>query len=236
MLSFKNFPTRPAHPTVVGAAVAAMVAALVVMWPWYVGGAALVALALAWFLPPRAKWNETVNQISDNTYNFSDPLRDVYDVVFPTHTAEYGTLDLLVHAADWPPYDPSTVPRLWDGYKNLKGADALLWEFVQRVYPEPQPGKGGLGRRSELPDDKFEAFDSARKALKRVFNHVGQCHQACVTGYRKFLKEEISPYRDRVKLVAYLDLALARTESGASVNKAPGIKSLWGLADGYWPT
>jgi hypothetical protein len=215
----------------------------------WVGAIAAVATALAgwvaFFLQRRnlqrlretdlTAWDEEfVRYRRQGLKPLAETIRLAYGSFIEGQKVAPSTWEEGVHAARWPrdvPMPDTAALQLWRTRfgVGLDAEDEFLFRFCEAIYPPFNSlDKRLLRERSILQPEEFDLFDRARGDVADYFERCGQRIQQSKQ-FAKFLEEKVRPnHYFKVKLVAYLELALARAWGEAS-ETAPGKMGLFSL-------
>lgn len=164
----------------------------------------------------------------------AETIRPAYGRFIEGQKAAPSTWEEAVHAARWPrdvPMPDAAALQLWRTRfgVGLDAEDEFLFRFCETIYPPFNSlDKRPLRERSILRPEEFDLFDRARGEVADYFERCGQRIQQSKR-FTQFLEEKVrSNHYFKVKLVAYLELALARVWGEAS-ETGPGKTGLFSL-------
>jgi hypothetical protein len=147
---------------------------------------------------------------------FADIIRPAYGRFIEGQRNVPQTWEEAIHAARWPRCLPMPDAAPLQSWRTLYGTgmdaeDEHLFRFVETIYPSFNPSdKRPLRERSILPTDEFDRFDVARGGIADYFEACGQLRRLS-RGFGRFLETKVRPnHYYKVKLAAYLELALVR--------------------------
>lgn len=166
--------------------------------------------------------------------SFAEQLRVAYERYRRDQPEAPEGWEDAVHGANWPPglpLRPAGPLQSWHlKYRvGLDREDQFLLRFCEAIYPpfndlDQRP----VRERSILEPDEFDIFDHARGGVADYFDTAGK-QAAESRSCRRFLKRHVRPnHYYKLKLSAYLDLALVRCW-GPTSETGPGKKGLFTL-------
>jgi hypothetical protein len=150
---------------------------------------------------------------------FAETIRVAYQRFIDGRPGVPRTWEHATHRARWPrdtPLPSGEPLREWRSRHGtaLDRDDEFLLCFCEAIYPPADPWNLQPSRaRSIMTPEEFDVFNRARAGLADYFHHCGTW-QARLAKFKWFLEREVrANHYYRVKMVAYLEIALARARA-----------------------
>lgn len=188
-----------------------------------------------------AEWEKAfVAYRREHLQPFAEIIRKAYGrFVEGQHTVPQNWEE-AVHAAKWPknlPMPESLPLQLWRAQYGvgLDAEDEYLFKFAETIYPPFNAlDKRPIQERSILRPDEFDIFHIARGGIADYFGLCGNMMTQS-KHFAQFLEQVVRPnHYYKVKLIAYLELALVRAW-GERSETGPGKLGLFRLGS-HWKT
>jgi len=147
---------------------------------------------------------------------FAETIRVAYQRFIDGRSGVPLTWEQATHQARWPrktPLPPGEPLREWRSRHGvaLGPDDELLLRFCEAIYPPAEPSNLQSHRaRSIMTQEEFDVFHRARDGVADYFHQCG-IRRARSAKFERFLEHEVrANHYYRVKIVAYLEIALSR--------------------------
>jgi len=168
----------------------------------------------------RAGWQDAFVTYQRAHYlPFAETLRVAYQRFIDGRPGVPLTWEQATHQARWPrdtPLPPGTPLRDW---RSRCGAalgrdDEFLLRFCEAIYPPAEPSNLQSHRaRSIMTPEEFDVFHRARVGVADYFHQCGS-RRARSAKFARFLEREVRVnHYYRIKIVAYLEIALSRARA-----------------------
>ncbi len=148
---------------------------------------------------------------------FAETIRVAYQRFIDGRLGVPLTWEQATQQARWPrhtPLPPGEPLREWRSRYGtaLDREDEFLLRFCEAIYPPAEAWNLQSPRaRSILTPEEFDVFHRARAGLADYFH---QCGRARWPEFEQFLEREVrANHYYRIKIVAYLEIALARARA-----------------------
>ncbi len=181
-----------------------------------------------------ASWMKAFQEYrSSHLRPLAQTLHKAYDAHVGTQTGVPTSWERAVQLAPWPLGLPLPDGEKLQGWKARFGAQLssegdFLLRFAERIYVPPGPQQSSEPRtRSPLLDaEQYDRVDDARRGVADYFDSCGTLAQKSDV-FLRFLDDRVrANHAQNVKLVAYLEIALARALSEGS-QLGPGKPGLF---------
>jgi len=150
---------------------------------------------------------------------FAETIRVAYQRFIDGRLGVPLTWEQATHQARWPrntPLPPGEPLREWRSRHGtaLDREDEFLLRFCEAIYPPAEAWNLQSPRaRSIMTPEEFDVFHRARAGLADYFHQCGR-RRARWPEFEQFLEHEVrANHYYRVKIVAYLEIALARARA-----------------------
>lgn len=181
------------------------------------------------------KWEKAfVGYRRNHLKPFAEIIREAYSRFIKGQPNVPQTWEEAVHAAKWPrnlpmPENPPLQHWRTRYGVGLDAEDEHLFRFAGAIYPPYNPNdKKPIKERSIIQSKDFDNFDKARGGLADYFELCGNMMTQSKP-FADFLEKKVRQnHYYKVKLIAYLELALVRAWGELS-ETGPGKLGLFGL-------
>jgi hypothetical protein len=170
-----------------------------------------------------SKWEKNfVAYRREHLQPFAEILRKTYEKFIEGQHSVLQTWEEAVHAAKWPRNLPMPEGLPLREWRSLYGVgldteDEHLFKFAEAIYPVFNTlAKTPIQERSILQPEEFDTFHKARGGIADYFELCGNMMKQS-RRFAQFLEQKVRPnHYYKVKLAAYLELALVRAFGEAS--------------------